>query len=69
MFQDQLLLALIRSRNEAADDVLTDALRIGNDVEKARMLDALIQRKSTRGLGGVITLFAHELLFEITTSK
>lgn len=57
MFLDQLLLALVRSRNDAADDVLVESLRLGNDAERFRVLDALIQRKSTRGLSGVIGMF------------
>jgi HEAT repeat protein len=57
VIQDQLLLALVRSKNEAADDVLIEALRIGNEAEQLRALDALLQRKTTRGLGGAIGLF------------
>jgi hypothetical protein len=57
VFLDQLLLALIRSRNEAADDVLIESLRLGNDAERIRVLDALIQRKSVRGLSGVVAFY------------
>lgn len=57
MIQDQLLLALVRSKNEAADDVLVEALRVGNDAERLRVLSALLERKSARGLGGVVGLF------------
>jgi len=48
---------LVESANEAADDVLLDALRLGNDDEQAMALDGLVQRKTVRGLGGVIRQF------------
>ena len=57
MIQDQLLLALIRSKNEAADDVLVEALQVGDDAERRRALDALVRRRTVRGLSGVIGLF------------
>ncbi|QOV90291.1 HEAT repeat domain-containing protein [Humisphaera borealis] len=57
MIQDLLLLALIRSRNEAADDVLVECLRFGNEAEQLRALDAIIQKKSVRALVGVLALF------------
>jgi hypothetical protein len=57
VIQDQLLLALIRSRNGAADDVLVEALRLGNDAERKRALSALLDRKTPRGLAGVVGLF------------
>jgi hypothetical protein len=57
VIQDQLLLALVRSKNEAADDVLVEALRLGNDAERARVLTALFDRKSPKGLAGVVGLF------------
>src|SRR4051794_10441676 len=53
----QLLQALIASKNEAADEVLLEALRLGNPQEQATALDALIQRETTRGLSGVIGLY------------
>lgn len=53
----QLLQALIASKNEAADEVLLEALRLGNPQEQATALDALIQRETTRGLSGVIALY------------
>ena len=52
-----MLLALIRSPNEAADDVLVEALRLGNDAERQRALDAIIQKKGVRGLCGAIGLY------------
>ncbi|MDB5294036.1 MAG: hypothetical protein JWO31_19, partial [Phycisphaerales bacterium] len=57
MIQDQLLLALVKSKNEAADDVLVEALRLGDGREKLRALDALIQRRTVRGMSGTIALF------------
>lgn len=53
----QLLQALIASKNEAADEVLLEALRLGNPQEQATSLDALIQRETTRGLSGVIGVY------------
>src|SRR5205814_3962876 len=44
----------IQSTNEAADDALLEALRLGTDDEQAIALDALFQRKTTHGLSGVI---------------
>jgi len=52
-----LLLALIRSKNEAADDVLVECLRLGNDAERVRALEAIVQKQSTRALIGVLSLF------------
>lgn len=49
-----LLDALIASPNEAADDLLLEALAVGNDAEQAAALDALAERGTTRGLSGVI---------------
>ncbi|HEY7115342.1 MAG TPA: HEAT repeat domain-containing protein [Tepidisphaeraceae bacterium] len=53
----QLVHALVASENEAADDVLLEALRLGNPQEQATALDALVKRETTRGLGGVIGLY------------
>lgn len=47
---------LVKTNNQAADDVLLGALRLGSDPEKALALDALIKRKTTHGLAGVIEL-------------
>ncbi|HET6246772.1 MAG TPA: HEAT repeat domain-containing protein [Tepidisphaeraceae bacterium] len=52
--QDQLLHALIVSKNQAADDVLVAALRLGDAQEKRPVLDALLQRQTVHGLCGVI---------------
>jgi hypothetical protein len=54
---DQLISALIGSANEAADDLLLQALRVGVDVEQAVALGALMARKTTHGLSGVIEAF------------
>lgn len=54
---DRVLKALIQSKNEAADDVLLEALRLGNEREQGFVLAALIQRQTNRGLGGVTRLF------------
>jgi HEAT repeat protein len=56
---EQLLQALVASPNEAADDLLLEGLRLGVEVEKVVMLDALMARKTTRGLSGVIDYFEH----------
>jgi hypothetical protein len=52
-----LLQALAASKNEAADDVLLEALRLGNAVEQGACLDVLVKRAKTRGLQGVIALY------------
>jgi len=51
---DRLIHALVESPNEAADDVLLEALQIGTQAEQQVALGALIARKTSRGLGGVI---------------
>src|SRR5688572_17044142 len=51
---ERLLQALVESKNEAADDVLVEALKLGVEREKRLALGALIKRKTVRGLGGVI---------------
>ncbi|MDB5323856.1 MAG: hypothetical protein JWN40_5487 [Phycisphaerales bacterium] len=53
----QLLHALVHSKNEAADDVLLEAVQLGNPDEQAMAIDALMKRETTRGLGGVISLY------------
>lgn len=67
----RLIQALIESENEAADDILVEALEIGNTAEKAVVLDALIRREGVRGLCGVIDLFPKlpdELKLEVLTN-
>src|SRR5947209_1279642 len=51
---DRLLQALVASQNEAADDVLLQALAVGNETEKGLALEALLRRHTTHGLSGVI---------------
>ena len=53
----KLLSALIAVDNTAADDLLLEALRVGNEDEQMLLLDALIQRKTPGGLGGVLAQF------------
>lgn len=50
----RLIHALASSKNEAADDVLLEALRLGTDREKAVAMGGLFKRQTNRGLGGVI---------------
>jgi HEAT repeat protein len=51
---DRLIQALVESKNEAADDLLLEALRLGSDREKSVALDALFRRQTLYGLSGVI---------------
>ncbi|HEY8667904.1 MAG TPA: HEAT repeat domain-containing protein [Tepidisphaeraceae bacterium] len=51
---DRILTALVESKNEAADDVLLEALRIGNEQEKTVALSGLLRRATLRGLSGAI---------------
>src|SRR3954470_4770474 len=55
----RLLLALVETKNEAADAGLLEALRLGNEREQAAVLDALLERKDARRLKGVIGLSAY----------
>jgi hypothetical protein len=54
---DKLIQALAETKNEAADDVLLEALRLGSEQEKGMILAGLIRRKNVRGLTGVILQF------------
>lgn len=54
---DVLLHALVASKNEAADDVLLEALRLGDERERRLALLGLIRRQTVRGLGGVIEYY------------
>lgn len=54
---DRLVNALVDSKNEAADDALLEALRLGAETEQAVVLSALIRRKTLRGLAGAVALF------------
>jgi HEAT repeat protein len=51
---EALVEALVQSKNEAADDLLLEGLRVGVEVEQSVVLAALLQRKTVRGLSGVI---------------
>jgi HEAT repeat protein len=48
----------MQTQNEAADDVLLEALRLGSEDEKPMLLAALLKRKTVRGLAGVVGLYA-----------
>src|SRR4051812_30559770 len=50
----RLVQALVDSNNEAADQVLLEALRVGNEAEKALALNALFRRATLKSLCGVI---------------
>ena len=54
---DKVLASLVASQNEAADDVLLEAVRIGTGAETTRALDALLQRKTPTGIFGILKLF------------
>jgi HEAT repeat protein len=51
---EALVDALVQSKNEAADDLLLEGLRVGVEVEQSVVLAALLQRKTVRGLSGVV---------------
>lgn len=55
--QHALIETLVASSNEAADDVLLEALRVGSVHEQMKALDALLRRRTVHGLQGVIALF------------
>ncbi|HLL90101.1 MAG TPA: HEAT repeat domain-containing protein [Tepidisphaeraceae bacterium] len=57
---DRLIQALAASQNEAADDVLLQALRLGTDRERSLALGGLLQRATIHGLCGVIGRY-HQL--------
>lgn len=54
---DRLIEVLVGSENEAADDLLLEALRRGAETEQAAALGALLRRQTVRGLSGVIGLY------------
>lgn len=54
--QEQLLSTLIASKNEAADDVLLEAVRLGDSTERARALEALLIRKTQTGTFGLLRM-------------
>ena len=56
---ERLLHALIGSKNESADDVLVEALRLGSPEEKVPVFRAMLLRKTVRSLCGIIEQFDH----------
>ena len=50
----RLFHALTQSKNEAADAVLVEALRLGVEREQEPVLTALLKRRTVRGLSGVV---------------
>ena len=46
---DRLINALVSSTNQAADDLLLEALRVGSVQEQGVALDALIRRETSAG--------------------
>lgn len=54
---DRVLASLVASGNEAADDVLLEAMRRGNALEASRALGALLDRKTPTGVFGVLRQF------------
>jgi HEAT repeat protein len=52
-----LLQALVATKNQAADDVLVQALAVGSEVEQSVVLEALLKRQTLHGLSGVIGLY------------
>jgi len=54
---ERLIQSLVSSQNEAADDVLLEALRLGSDAEKTVVMASLLKRQTNRGLGGIVGQF------------
>jgi HEAT repeat protein len=50
----RLIQTLIGSKNEAADDLLLQALALGSEAEQNTILHALLKRQTVHGLSGVI---------------
>lgn len=53
----KLIAALIAVDNTAADDLLLEALRVGDVGEQLMVLDALMRRKTPGGLSGILQQF------------
>lgn len=51
---EQLVEVLVSSKNEAADDLLVEGLRLGAEPEQSVILNAIFQRNSVRSLSGVV---------------
>jgi HEAT repeat protein len=56
---EQLVQALVNDPNAAADDLLLEGLRLGNEMEQTIVLNALLARKTLRGMGGIIEQYEH----------
>src|ERR1051325_2584189 len=54
----RLVHALVDSKNEAADEVLLEAMRAGNEAEKALALNALFRRGTLKAMSGVIEQYS-----------
>lgn len=54
---NQLIHALVGTPNQAADDVLVQALRIGAENEQRLVLDLLLKRGTSRGMNGIIAAY------------
>jgi hypothetical protein len=54
---DRLFDTLVASKNEAADAVLLEALRLGTEREQRQVLWALVRRRTVRGLSGVVAMY------------
>ena len=57
MTLDRVISALVDSKNEAADDVLLDAVSLGNLAEQGLAVNALFRRRTTHGLVGLVARF------------
>lgn len=51
---NQLIHALVQTRNQAADELLLQALRMGAANEQRLVLDVILKRKSPSGLNGIV---------------
>jgi HEAT repeat protein len=54
---NQLINALVQSRNQAADDLLLQALSLGAENEQRVVLELLLKRKSSRAMSGIVAGF------------
>lgn len=54
----QIIPTLVASKNSAADEVLLDVLHLGNNREQKIALDALLARRTLRGLGSVVVMYS-----------
>ena len=54
---ESLIQILVSTKNEAADDLLLQALELGSELEQTAVLDALFKRQTVHGMSGVIGLY------------